>query len=44
MNEKYNWDGRILHETKSESKSKLKQSWFTNKIMTVNRINFQYKF
>jgi hypothetical protein len=31
----YNWDGQILHETKSESKPKLEQKNYDN-----NRISF----
>jgi hypothetical protein len=31
----YSWDGRILQETKSESKSKLQQSWYYNRIVTA---------
>jgi len=34
MNE-YSWDSRILQETKSETKSKLQQSWNYNKIVTA---------
>jgi hypothetical protein len=28
----YNWDDQILHETKSESRSKLEQNWYYNRI------------
>ena len=31
----YSWDGRTLHEIKSESNSKLEQNWYYDKITTV---------
>jgi hypothetical protein len=36
----YNWDGRILQETKSKSKSKLQQSWYYNRIVTAAEADF----
>jgi hypothetical protein len=31
----YSWDNQILLEIKSESKSKLEQSWYYNRIVTT---------
>jgi hypothetical protein len=36
----YSWDGRILQETKSESKSKLQQNWYCNRIVTAAEADF----
>jgi hypothetical protein len=37
MNE-YSWDSRILQETKSETKSKLQQSWNYKRIVTAESV------
>jgi hypothetical protein len=31
----YNWDGRILQETKSETKSELQQRWNYSRVVTA---------
>jgi hypothetical protein len=36
----YSWDSQILLEIKSESKSKLEQSWYYNKITTTTESVF----
>jgi hypothetical protein len=41
---KYSWDDRILLETKSETKSKLQQSWNYNRFMTAVESVFNTKF